>query len=163
MRVDRALKQIRPGKNIHHRRRNYKPYSRTPCGKEIQKGLVLIDFQGDHSADVVPLREYEKLYDGCIRYRSDMKEDEIRDEITRLLRQKKSDTHNLDLLTPEDFDFVPCANRRVRVIDGDTPFDSSGIAQVYKNGAVYVRLNNNLLEVIPVSAEENIIVITCLI
>lgn len=88
-----------------------------------------------------------------MRYRSDMKEDEIRDEITRLLKQKRSDTHNLDLLTPEDFDFVWCANRRVRIIDGDTPFDGSGIAQVYKNGAIYVPLNN-LLEVIPVSANE---------
>ena len=102
-RVDRALKHIRRGKSIHQRRRNYKPYS---SGKEVQKGLVLIDFQGDHPTDVLPLREYEKLYDGCMRYRSDMKEDEIRDEITRLLKQKRSDTHNLDLLTPEDFDFV---------------------------------------------------------
>ena len=54
-------------------------------------------------------------------------------------------------MTPEDFDFVQCANRRIGIIDGDTPFNGSGISQVYKIGAVYVRLNNNLLESSPVS------------
>ena len=126
------MKQVRLGKSIHNRRRNYKPYARTICGKEVQKGLVLIDFQGDHPSELMPFRDYEKLYDGFIRYRSDniMREDEIRDEIARLLRGKQSDTHKLDLLTPEDFDFVRCANRRIRVIDGDNLFDGSGIAQV---------------------------------
>ena len=81
-----------------------------------------------------------------------MREEEIRDEFTRLLRRKECDTHHLDLLAPGDFDFVRCANRRVKVIDGDTPFDGSGISQVYKNGAIYVRLNNNMIECVPVSA-----------
>ena len=38
------------------------------------------------------------------------------------------------------------------MIDGDTPFDGSGISQVYKNGAIYVRLNNDMIECVPVSA-----------
>ena len=152
VRVDRALKNLRAGKSLRNRRRNYKPYIRATCGKEVQKGLVLISFQGDNPSEVMPLREYEKLYDGCIRYRSDMREEEIRDEITRLLRLKECDTHHLDLLAPGDFDFVRCANRRVKVIDGDTPFDGSGISQVYKNGAIYVRLNNDMIECVPVSA-----------
>ena len=152
VRADRALKNLRAGQNLRNRRRNYKPYSRTTCAKEVQKGLVLINFQGDNPSEVMPLREYDKLYDGCIRYRADMKEEEIRDEITRLLRRKECDTHHLDLLAPGDFDFVRCANRRVRVIDGDTPFDGSGISQVYKNGAIYVRLNNEMIECVPVSA-----------
>ena len=41
----------------------------------------------------MPLWEYY----GCMRYHSDMREDEIRDEITRLLRRKQCDTHHLDL------------------------------------------------------------------
>ena len=84
-----------------------------------------------------------------MRYPVDMRED-IQEEITRLLRQKQCDTHDLDRLTPEDFGFVRCANRRKWIIDGDAHFDGSGISQVYKNGAVYVRLNSNLLESISV-------------
>ena len=75
-----------------------------------------------------------------------MSEADIRQEIVRLVRQKESDTHALDVLMPEDFDFVRCSNRRVRIIDGDTPFDGNGITQVYKNGAIYVRLNTQVLE-----------------
>ena len=71
---------------------------------------------------------------------------ELRQEIVRLVRQKENETHSLDCLMPEDFDFVRCANRRVRIIDGDAPFDGSGITQVYKNGAIYVRLNTQTLE-----------------
>ena len=47
---------------------------------------------------------------------------------------------------PKDFDFVGCVYEVVKIIDGDTPFDASGISQVYKNGYVYVRLNFTLLQ-----------------
>ena len=106
----------------------------------------MIDFQGENLAEVAPFQEYQKLYDGCMRYHSDMSEDEIRQEIVRLVRKKQTDTHSLHCLMPEDFDFVRCANRRVRVIDSDTPFDGSGISHVYKNGAIYVRLNSQILQ-----------------
>ena len=82
----------------------------------------------------MPFKEYQKLYDGCMRYRSDMPENEIRQEIVWLVRMKQSGTHSLDCLIPEDFDFVRCTNRKVKVIYGDTPFDGSSIYQVYKNG-----------------------------
>ena len=144
-RASRLCKQLRPGKSIHSRRKGSKPYQRTPVSKEVQKGLILVDFQGEKPSEVLPLREYEKIYDGCIRYRSDMSEDEIRDEIVRLVRQKESDLHDLNCLMPSDFDFVRCANRRVKSIDGDAPFDANGISQIYRNGAIYVRLNNQLL------------------
>ena len=60
-----------------------------------------------------------------------MSEDEIRQEIVRLLRQKESVTHSIQLVMPNDFDFVRCANKKVRAIDGDSPFDGDGISQVY--------------------------------
>ena len=75
-----------------------------------------------------------------------MSEDDIRQEILCLIRQKDSITHSLKVITPNDFDFVRCANRRVRRIDGDAPFDGAGISQVYSNGAIYIRLNSLLLE-----------------
>lgn len=115
-------------------------------GKEVQKTLVLIDYQGYQLSEVMPLKEYEKLYDGCIRYQSNMSEFQIRKEIVWLVRQKESTTHDLDRLVEEDFHFVEVANRRVRVIDGHAPSDANGIAHVYKNGAIYVRLNTSLLE-----------------
>lgn len=63
----------------------------------------------------------------------------------RLVRQKESDTHDLNCLMASDLDFVRCANRQVKSSDGDAPFDASGISQIYRNGAIYVRLNNQLL------------------
>lgn len=82
--------------------------------KEVQKGLVLIDFQEEKSD--IPLREYDKLYDGSMRYSSDMSERDIRNEIVRLVKQKKTATHNLQFMQPEDFNFVRCVNRHVMVI-----------------------------------------------
>ena len=153
-RAGRLCQHLRPGKRV--RKSSYKPYNRPV--KEVQKGLVLIDYQGGNSGDVVPFREYQKLYDGCIRYRSEMSESEVRQEVVRLVRMKQSDTHSLDCLMPEEFDFVRCANRRVRSIDGDAPFDGSGISHVYKNGAIYVRLNSQLLEKSSVSFKHNWVV-----
>ena len=137
--------KIRPGKSIQTRRKSYKPY-KCSVGKEVQKCLVIIDYQGDSPSEAVPLRDYEKLYDGCIRYRSNMSEFQIREEIVRLVKQKESITHDSGQLGEEDFNFVRCANRKVRIIDGDAPFDANGIAQVYKNGAIYVCLNTQLLQ-----------------
>ena len=75
-----------------------------------------------------------------------MSEFQIRKEIVRLVRQKESTTHDLDQLVEEDFHYVKVANRRVRVIDGDAPFDANGVAHVYNIGAIYVRLNTSSLE-----------------
>ena len=72
-----------------------------------------------------------------------MKELEIREEICRLVSIKGSTTYSLDSLSPSDFDFVRCANRRVRAIDGDTKF--GGLPSV-QNGAIYVSLNTPSLE-----------------
>ena len=143
-RTEGLCRKIRQGKGFNRRKGFYKGYKLT--GKELQKNLVLIDYQGEEATEVAPLREYEKIYDGCMRFKSDMKESDIREEICRLVSMKESITHSLGALSPSDFDFVRCANRRVRAIDGDTPFDASGISQVYKNGAIYVRLNTPSLE-----------------
>jgi len=143
-RASTLCKQLR-GKTIHNRRSGAKPYQHAPIAKESQKGLLLFDFQGNKPSGVLLLHECEKLYDGTMRYRSDMTEAEIREEITRLIRQKECQTHDLGCLMPFDFNFVRCANCRVKSVDGDAPFDANGIGQVYKNGAIYVRLNNPAL------------------
>lgn len=58
------------------------------------------------------LKEYDKLYDGSIRYCSDWSETDVRNEIVRLVQQKKIATQKLHLISPEDFDFVRCYNRQ---------------------------------------------------
>ena len=50
--------------------------------------------------------EYHMIYDGCIRYNSEMTESELRDEIVSLLGQKDSMTHDMSHALPRDFDFV---------------------------------------------------------
>ena len=109
--------------------------------KEYQKNLVVIDYPGRNPCDVTPLREYDKLFDGSIRFSSNMDEEDIREEIARILRDKASCTHDLSGIKMNDFIFVRCANKKVRVPDGDSPFDSKGICQTYTHGAIYVRLN----------------------
>ena len=109
--------------------------------KEWQKNLVLIDYPGKHPSDIVPIREYDKVFDGSIRFSSNMDEEEIRVEIARVLSRKSSVFHDLSGIKPNDFTFVKCANKKVRVPDGDTPFDAQGISHTYPHGAIYVRLS----------------------
>ncbi len=45
--------------------------------KELQKGLVVIDFQGDVTSNL-SLSEEERLYDGSIRYTSTMSETDMK-------------------------------------------------------------------------------------
>ena len=70
-----------------------------------------------------------------------MDEEDIREEIARILCEKSSCTRDLSGIKINDFIFVRCANKKVRVSDGDSPFDSKGICQTYTHGAIYVRLN----------------------
>ena len=86
-----------------------------------------------------------------------MSEDEIREEIVRLVWQKESDLHDLNCLMPSDFDFVMCANLRVKSID-DAPFDANGVSQIYRNGRV---LHTPLvMQILPVT-NQTILVCVC--
>ena len=97
-RADSLCKHLRAGKmmNMHANTRQKArkgpkyPYER--ARKEIHKCLVAISFQGDKPHELLALHEWEKIFDGNIKYYSDQSEDEIRNEIVRLLRLKKSET-----------------------------------------------------------------------
>lgn len=152
-RADAFCKHVKkPKKPNKPRRERYVPYKRTTV-KEVQKSLIMVEFQGSNisAAVLVSLKEYQKIYDGSIRFLVDMSEDEVRDEIVRLVQKKESETHDFNCLMPNDFDFVRCVNRQVKVIDGDSPFDGNGLCQVYKNGSIYIRLNTPILKAISVS------------
>ena len=128
-------------------RRSYSKKTKRCSNKEMQKGLVVINFQDKSVSDGV-LREKEILYDGLMRYMTDMSEGDIREEIVRLVRQKHIPSHDLQLIQSKDFDFVRCVNKHTKCIDGDVPFDACGITQVYKNGSIYVRLNTSILQLV---------------
>ena len=65
--------------------------------KEHQKNLILVDYRGPNPHDVTPLREYEKVFDGSICFSSNMDEDDLQEEIARILHEKSSVTHDLTI------------------------------------------------------------------
>lgn len=84
--------------------------------------------------------DFHKIFDGPFTFCSTASEDEIRDEVVRLLLGKKVPTHDSDHVDPDDFCFIRCVNKRVSTPDGDCPVDGVGVRQVYPHGSVYVRL-----------------------
>ena len=53
----RSCQQLRPGKKISTRKNAYNPYTKRPVGKEVQKWLILVDYQGDSPGEVVAFQE----------------------------------------------------------------------------------------------------------
>lgn len=112
--------------------------------RQFQKNLVVIDFQDTDLPDgLCTLRDYDKIYDGLMTLNTQMTEDDVRCEIVSLLRSKKKSYYKFEQLTEEDIQFVKCANRRVRVPDGDPICDANGIKSLYRSGSVYVRLTRS--------------------
>ena len=122
--------------------------------------MIVIDYQvnENEASEVLPLHEYEKIYDGSIRFFSDDSEEIIRHEIVRLIQNKQTDMYNFTGLAITDIDFVRCSNKRVRGVDGDVPFDANGIKQFYRNGGLYVRFNTGKFAIMPGSESVSIYV-----
>ena len=116
--------------------------------RQFQKNLVVIDFQETELPDgYFPLRDHEKLFEGPISLNTSMTEDDIRREIVSLVQCKKTTLYTLDQMTEDDIQFVKCANRRIRVPDGNVVYDADGIKTLYRSGAIYVRLTRSFLKV----------------
>lgn len=127
-------------------RRKRRPAASVPRVKEWMKNIVLIDYQGQRENDVLPLYDYNKIFDGLISLNSEMSEEDVRQEIVRLVHLKSLPTHNLERLTTYSFSFVRVVNRKVRCLDGDVSCgDGKGINCIYKSGSIYVRLNDESL------------------
>ena len=86
------------------------------------------------------IHDFNRAYDGPLRFTNSMSEDEVREEIASLLSMKKTCINNFEGVSGDDFEFVKCANRRVRVPDGTISFDGETLRSMYKGGSVYVRL-----------------------
>ena len=111
--------------------------------REYQRNMVVIDFPGYKAPDVQILHEYDKVFEGPLCFNESMAEEVIREEITHLLSQKKSIFYNFHLISPDDFEFVRCVNRRIRSPDGKPVYDGKGLKQLYRSGSVYVRLTRS--------------------
>lgn len=60
-----------------------------------------------------------------------------------LLEKKESLIHDSSAITPQDFVFVKCINRRVRVPDGQAVYDGEGLKSLYRSGNMYIQLSKS--------------------
>lgn len=84
---------------------------------DYQRNMVVVDFPGKQAPDLQILHEYDKAFEGPLCFSDSMSED-VRDEITHL-SQKESIFHDFHLIGPDDFAFVRCVNRHVRLPNGN--------------------------------------------
>ena len=131
--------------NPSTRRRKRRPTTTVPRVKEWTRNVVLIDFQGQKENETLVLYDYQKIFDGLIQLSFDMSEEDVREEIVRLVQLKHVPTHHLACLTTDSFSFVKVNNRKVKSLDGDVPCDGKGLTHVFKSGSIYVRLIDDSL------------------
>jgi hypothetical protein len=138
-RAERMLTQLRSGPSTlprnrrHHRRRIGK-------SKEHQRNLVVIDYPGPSAPAVQTLHNYDKVYEGVLRFDGSMTEVDVREEICRLARDTDNIMHDLSQISTQDFNFVRVINRRVRKPGGMGVYDGSGLKELYRSGSIYVQL-----------------------
>ena len=111
--------------------------------KEEQRRLVALDYPGSEVPDVSQYKDELVVFDGLIRFFSNDSGEAIRDKIAAKLQQKKPSFVDLKTCGPDDFDFVKVENKRIHLPDGHEEFDSRTISGIYKQGAIYVRLNRS--------------------
>ena len=103
-----------------------------------------IDYPGPNPPALQVLNDYDKVYEGTLLFNSSMSEDDSREEIASLIQQKKDTTFcDFSTISPEDFRFVKCVNRRVRVPDGKAVYDGDGIRELYRAANIYVQLTKS--------------------
>ena len=111
----------------------------TPTATEQQRRVVVINYPGKEVEESTPLYDDDVVVDGFIRFLSSADETEVRAAIGDIIRKKKSRKVDFSDVSPDDFEFVMVANKKVRVPDGDVPFDAVSLNKAYR-GIVYVRL-----------------------
>ena len=133
-RAERMLTQLRSGPlalpSGRRRRRHIGKLS-----KEYQRNLVVIDFPA-----VQTLHDYDKVCVGVLRFDLKMTEMEVREEICRQAKETKTLIHDLSEISRDDFHFVKVVNRRIREPGGNGVYDGNGLKELYRSGAIYVRL-----------------------
>lgn len=108
--------------------------------KEIQRKLIVINYPGPSPPEVTVLHEYDKVFDGIVRFSLSTTEADLREAISSLIQVKYTKFYSLWDVGPEDFEFVKVINKRIRKPDGEPLYNGNGIKEMYKTGAIYVRL-----------------------
>ena len=136
-RADTLLKQLRSNPSattIKNSRRRRKHVGKA---RDYQHNIVVVDYAGAKHPAVQVLHDYDKVYEGTLQFNSSMSEECIREEIARLIQQKKDSTfHDFSTITPKDFMFVKCVNRRIRIPYGKAVYDGDGIRELYRSANI---------------------------
>ena len=100
----------------------------------------MLSGQEDKPHELLPLQDWEKIFHGNVKYYSGQSEgwNKKRNSEAFKTEEKWNPWPQLYHLSC-DFDFPRYANRRVKCIDGDIPFDANDIKQSYKNGTIHTR------------------------
>ena len=109
---------------------------------KFRKKLILLDYQGA-SDEIETFSESDKLYDGTVEISTIMPEERVRNEIGNCLQRKENMMYNLSVIKDNDFEFVKCSNRKIRIPDGDHQYNGRIVKQIY-SGAIYIRLTSCL-------------------
>ena len=71
----------------------------------------------------------------------------IRDEISSLIREKESDLYDFSNIDTNDFQFIKCVNRRLRVPDGKPVYDGEGfLKEIFERNLLHSRMQKNTSE-----------------
>lgn len=73
-------------------------------------------------------------------------EEDIRDEVISLVKEKESCIHDFSGIGHNDFVFIKCVNRRLRVPDGKGVYDGEGLKSLYKSRSIYIRLTKSFVK-----------------
>lgn len=144
-RASRLITQLKskPGAITERHTKKRKRTKLSSYSREFTRNLIVIDFQGFAPPQNRTLYDFDKVYEGTVTLNCSMSEDEVRTEIVSLVKCKKSDLHEFDDLEENDFQFVKCANRRIRVPDGVINCDGNGVKTLYRSGSIYIRFTRS--------------------
>ena len=62
------------------------------------------------------------------------------------LKEKESCLYDFTDAKPDDFQFVKCANRRVRLPSENATYNGEGLKDLYLSGNIYVRLTRSFFQ-----------------
>jgi hypothetical protein len=110
---------------------------------KFRKRLTVINFPGHQPEEVEKLSEDDKVFDGTVTLSTTMTEQDVRKEVAQSLNKKESEKYDYSKVKESEFEFVKCANRKIRRPDGELNYDGRLLKQLY-GGSVYVRLNSPL-------------------
>ena len=120
----------RPGKYKASQRKA----TTSPKVKIEQRHLVCLNTE-DNWKDVAQFTQDLILFDGLLRFSSELNEDEMFDIIVSELKT----CDKLKDVQKQDLEYVKVSNKQIRHLDGKITFDARAVVGLYKTGAIYLQ------------------------